>query len=152
MLALAISFLAQGRLPNPLTSSTKDARLDSLVESRFSSFELKPSLNVSAGSTVIAVPLVQSPVDDMKQLEARWTTIGGLYVPSGSYRLKLAPGAYRVEVKKVEGNWKVRFTDEKGKIGGEVNADVESSPAARVPFCTDEHSVCYRFDRTKVCV
>ena len=148
--ALAITSLAQ-RWQSSASPSTEQP-LEAFVASRFSNFELKPSLNFSAGLTVIAIPLVQSPVTEMKQLEARWTTIGGLYVPSGSERLKLGAGAYRVEVSKVSGYWKVRFSDEKGNVRGEVRADVQASDAVSTPFCTDEHSVCYRFDRTKVCV
>lgn len=147
---LAMTFLAPRW--HSLASPSAEQPLEAFVASRFSNFELKPSLNFSAGLTVIAIPLVQSPVTEMNQLEGRWTTIGGLYVPSGSERLKLGAGAYRVEVSKISGNWRVRFTDDKGNIRAEVQADVQRSGSVTTPFCTDEHSVCYRFDRTKVCV
>jgi len=151
--ALAISFLAQHRAvrSSPLPT-TDQPSLDALVAIRFQGFEFKAPLNFSASVTVVAIPMYQSPVREMKELESGWTTIGGLYVPAGSQRLKLGAGAYRVELSKTSGSWRVHFTDNKGTIRGEVPAVVEPAEAAQAPFVTDEHSVCYRFDKTKVCV
>jgi hypothetical protein len=152
---------------------------------RFQRFESNPSLNFSRASSVVAIPTLENPVREIKELEpqiveergprripkerkpgqipidpqgvfrqaeSRWITIGGLYVPAGSPRLRLEPGAYLVQLSKNLSGWVARFIDEKGQVRGEAAADVRPARPVSVPSATVEHSVCYRFDSTVVCV
>jgi len=122
------------------------------VKIRFSQFKFAPVLNFERAVSVTAIPLFKSPVAEIKELEARPTIIGALYLPSGSLRLKLAPGVYRVQIEKESDGWRARFLDDKGAERGRTTADVRPAEAVATPFATVEHSVCYRFDETVVCI
>jgi hypothetical protein len=123
-----------------------------LLSMQFREFDFKAPLNFSSAASITAIPMLQSPVREAKEFEGRWITIGGLYVPAGSPRLKLESGGYRVELSRKSGSWMARFTDEKGENKGEMAADVKPAPSSPVPSASVEHSVCYRFDKTIVCI
>jgi hypothetical protein len=78
--------------------------------------------------------------------------IGGLYLSSGSIRLQLPPGAYRVNVRRdPTGTWKVDHYDSQGNIAATVDARVNPVPKIDGLVSYADSSVCYRADSWVVC-
>ena len=98
----------------------------------------------------MAVPTSQTPVKETKELEPG-KTIGGIYLSTGSLRLKLPPGAYRVFVLKKGNKWRAQFFDGNNRVFGEVPAQVTKASLVTIPFAYVDRSICHRFDETLVC-
>jgi hypothetical protein len=122
------------------------------VKSRFADSKFSPVFSFDRAVSVTAIPVLKDPIAEMQELERQPTTIGALYVPTGSLRLKLDPGLYRVELVKKSDRWIVRFLDDKATEKGQATADVRPADKVPVPVATVESSVCYRFDKTVVCI
>lgn len=144
------------KISSPTLKWQPESAFTANVKLRFWESQFAPQfaslLNFERAVSVTAIPMSKSPVAQIRELEARPTTIGALYLPSGSLRLNLAPGVYRVEVAKKADGWRARFLDDKGDERGRTIADVWPADAIAIPIATVEYSVCYRFDNTVVCI
>lgn len=99
-----------------------------------------------------AIPTREAPVRTFGDLQ-RGVIIGLLYAPSGSDRLKLAPGAYVVQlVGDSRSGWQATFLDERQRVRSTVPARVQQAERVSMPLAFVDHSVCYRFDETVVCI
>jgi len=112
--------------------------------------DIVKSLNYSGIVSTVAVPTSQAPVKKIKDLEPG-KTIGAIYLSTGSLRLKLPPGAYRVFVIKKGNKWRAQFFDGNNRVLGEVPAQVTKASPVTIPFAYVDRSICHRFDETLVC-
>ena len=106
-------------------------------------------LNFQGVVSTVAIPTLQSPVKNMKELEAG-KTIGTIFLSTGSLRLNLAPGAYQVDVIKRANEWRALFLDGNGQISGDVPAEVTEATPVDIPFAYVDRSNCFRFDKVLV--
>jgi len=107
-------------------------------------------LNYSGIVSTVAVPTSQTPVKEIKELEPG-KTIGAIFLSTGSLRLKLPPGAYRVFVLKKGNKWRAQFFDGNNRVFVEVPAQVRKASPVTIPFAYVDRSICHRFDETLVC-
>ena len=123
--------------------------LQRLAKTDFGSKEMA-ELNYRGAASISAIPPPVSPVERLSELEAG-RTIGALVLATGSDRLKLPAGIFRVFVLKKNGLWTVQFYDARERIVGEAPASVTEAPRVSTPSASLDHSVCVRFDQTLVC-
>ncbi len=120
---------------------------------RFSESILAKELRFDRLSSVVAIPVAGAEKLSLDDL-AKGALIGGVYLSSGSTRLKLAPGAYVVRVRFDQSTftWKIDHLDPSGKkIIATVDARVQPAVTIEVVASYVDHSVCYRADSWVVC-
>jgi hypothetical protein len=141
----SISSLAQEKeLPEPLKSKPQygfSEYLQSLVLKEFNESRELPELNYNGLVGIAPIPPSQSPVKNRNELESG-KTIGALFLSTGSQRLKLPPGIFRVFVLKKNDRWIVQFFDASDHPMGEAPATVTEAPKVSLPFVSIDHSVC----------
>jgi hypothetical protein len=89
-------------------------------------------------------------VQHLSELEGG-RTIGALFLSTGSDRLKLQPGIYRVFILKKNDQWRVQFFDASDHQAGETDARVVQAEKVMKPYAYVDHSVCVRLDETLIC-
>ena len=120
---------------------------------RFGDSILAKELRFDRLSSVVAIPIAGAGKLSLDDL-AKGALIGGVYLSSGSTRLKLAPGAYVVKVRFDQSTytWKIDHLDPSGKeIIATVDARVRPADTIEVVASYVDHSVCYRADSWVVC-
>lgn len=154
------SLLAQEPLPQYYASIPSslnfapDANFQELVVSRFKGFLIE-NYALERTTGLIALPTRSTPWDDTSEIApgADHLDVGLLFAPTGSSRLDLAPGAYRVQVKReAETSWLAEFLDEEGETQSSRPAFVYSADKVDYPLAFVDYSICYRFDSVIVCV
>jgi|GEM_PF-6527752 len=138
--------------PSPLIFKWKaDGDFVRFSSSKFATFENRRIFAFERVVSIVAVPTLESPVRNIKELEAG-KVVGAIYLSTGSVRLNLGPGSYTVWVGREKGDWKAKFQDQKGETLRTLPAKVtEASPVA-FPVAYVDQSICYRFDNTIICV
>ncbi len=135
-----------------LSWSTEDTFAKQIGQ-RFSDSALANKLKLDRLSSVVAIPIADSEKFSLDDL-AKGTLIGGLYLSSGSTRLKLAPGAYLVGIRfdQPSFTWKIDHLDPSGKkIVATVDARVRPADSIDGAASFVDHSVCYRADSWVAC-
>ena len=123
------------------------------LKKRVSALEVGDKLNIKFSASVTAVPMNKSPVGSIQELAKKGRIIGGLYIGTGSRRLNLPPGVYAVHIEfdSATFTWKARVLDKNGKPVRRVNAQVTQVKEVETPIAYVDRSVCYHFDKLRVC-
>ncbi|MEW6672007.1 MAG: hypothetical protein AB1427_09885 [Thermodesulfobacteriota bacterium] len=124
--------------------------LQNIFYKEFSNVGEMKDLNYEGTVSIVAIPTLNNPVNDIEQL-IKGKTIGGIFLSTGSVRLNLPPGAYRVNVAQVNSEWKALFLDGNNHTINQVPAQVTRASRVEKPYAYVDRSVCYRFDETLVC-
>ena len=124
--------------------------LNELFKKEFYNVKEMRDLNYEGAVSMIAIPTIKSPVENIEQLVSG-KPIGGMFLSTGSVRLNLPPGAYQVIVAQVKEEWKAIFLDGNNKTINEVPAQVRRASKVERPYAYVDRSVCFRFDETLVC-
>ena len=125
---------------------------------------LRTDLNRRSTVAIFAASTVASPIPSAERLQdLTGKIIGFVFLPNGSVRLGLKPGAYALRVDKVSrgkdpqdpavlGTLEVAFIGEKNEPVAKRTARVWKAPKVDTPFAVVDQSVCYRFDEIVVCI
>lgn len=136
-----------------LLSWAPEAEFQSQMEARFSDLKSPDNLRFDRLSSVIAVPLAN--LGDLSVNNLReGTVIGGLYLSSGSTRLRLNPGVYLVTVRFDDEVklWKVDHLDaDASQVISTMDARVEATSTVDDVLSYVDHSVCYQADSWVIC-
>src|SRR5713101_4383560 len=124
-----------------------DSDLVKLVEARFANFPKHDMFAFDRLSSVFAIPERESPANTLEELQGG-KTVGAVFVPTGSTRLKLPPGVYSVFILKKDGEWKAQFRNGKEEAVITAPAKVSSGPPVELPVAFVDRSICYEFDST----
>ena len=124
--------------------------MQGVIQKEFYNVGEMKDLNYEGTVSVIAIPILNSPVENIEQLVSG-KTIGSIFLSTGSVRLNLPPGAYRVIVAQVKEEWKALFLDGNNKTISEIPAQVSRASRVEKPYAYVDRSICYRFDETLVC-
>ena len=124
--------------------------IQNIIQKDFYNIKEMKLLNYGGTVSIVAIPTLDSPIRDLEQL-AEGKTIGGIFLSTGSVRLNLSPGAYRVVVVQKRKEWRALFLDSKNTAQSEVSAQVTRAPRVDRPYAYVDRSICHRFDETLVC-
>ncbi len=134
-----------------LLSWRPDKTFSEEIRKKFSDPNLRDQLDFDRLSSMVPIPAAKGANLTLDML-AKDAVIGGLYLSSGSTRLNLPPGAYRVNVRRdPAGTWKVDHYDSTGKIAATVNARVNLAERIDGVVSYADYSVCYQADSWVVC-
>jgi|SRR5882724_730676 len=125
--------------------------LSILLSTKFKEFKEQKLFDFDSQAGVVAIPTKVNPASNKDEL-ASGKIVGSVFLSGKSVRLGLDPGPYEVFVVKQNGEWKAQFLDAKGNAASTRNATVSDSSPVSSPVASVDHSICYQFDSTIICV
>lgn len=107
-------------------------------------------INQRAVVGILAAPARANPLPSGKLVDLPGKTVGYLYLPFEPNRFRVKPGGYSV---RISDNFTAQLLDSADRVINEVPATIQVSLRAfDSPEASLDESVCYKFDRAKVCI